>query len=164
MSDELTHPQLQFLKDYAQATRSISDIMKDWNITLDDLVTWTRKNKTFRRRLRSIDCGLALVREMQLRLGGFEAARLAWATLQRRERSFKTLWQMRVGKLSIDQARKVDQTLRGRRWRRPLKPDDLVDPIHPAYRAQAYRVLSDMQMLHEAAKKKHLAPSDHPDA
>jgi hypothetical protein len=159
MSRQLTDVQVEFLKAYAQASRSVRDIMNDGNIALEDLVTWTRKNKAFRRRLRGVEFGHRLVREMQLRQSAVEAARLAWATLHGDADSHAKPWQARLGQLSIDQARKADQTsTRGRRS--ALKPDDLADPVHPAYRAEAYRVLSEMQARSETTPAPAIGPAN----
>jgi hypothetical protein len=146
MSDELSYKQQIFLNDYYAALRQPRNILKELAITADELADWRRKDKAFRRSMRNVELSLGMVREMEIRVAAMEASRMISCVVFGMAR-FKTPSQFRGCKAALDAARRIDPLLLRRGWRRPLRPADVVDPVHPAYRAQASRLMDEMDRL-----------------
>ena len=143
----LTDQQAKFLDELGHGPKGVRELLDDYELTWRDFKRW-HDDPAFAAAMDEVVGWLALVRELDVRVGATEALRR-----QRRfvchEDFYLSARQRHVGDGLWQKARQLDMRF-PRRWR-PAGGEQEICPLHPDHVKDAHEIVKRMEELRRAA-------------
>lgn len=148
--ETLTDRQREFLSEIMWGDRATRPLMRDMEITPGELAQW-REQAEFNRELEGIEASLAFIRSTDTRRGACEHVRRMRLAVFGDSKVLSPKCRQ-AGKAMCASADALEKGVLLSAQRRPVTMTArLINPIHPAFAAQAEKILARMEALQRGA-------------